>query len=315
MIRLPAKMPATFRQPVCFVSSPRFAPPIRPHRRGRRRPSCSISPPPNSPPSRIALLVQYRGTHFHGWGYQSPSLRTVSGALLSAADDVVGSDDACELSGASRTDAGAHARGQVALLTAPAVFAEGSAWARAINARLDDDVRVSFSASAADAFDPRRSALSRRYVYSVRTSASPDVFADPFVWRVYGKQLDVESMHSAARSLVSNTTRDMRAFRKAGSPAAHTLIRVMDATVRRSERDESIIEIDVTADWFVYGMMRLLAVALVKVGMGEISPEAFRKIVEEGDRATVKTSAPAAGLCLMRVGYASDVDPFVGLTS
>lgn len=187
----------------CFAPAHLFATRIATSRRCRRgrSPSCTRSPPPNRPPDRIALLVQYRGTHFHGWASQPPSLRTVTGALLSAAVDIVGDEGACELSGASRTDAGAHARGQVALLSAPAVFGEGSAWARAINARMDDDVRVTFSATAADAFDPRRSALWRRYVYSARTGRDPDVFADPFVWRVYGRPLDVSVMHSAARTL------------------------------------------------------------------------------------------------------------------
>lgn len=306
MIRLPSYPPPAMYPPA-------FALCIPIHHRDRR-----TGPPTPIPratastehPERIALRVQYRGTRFHGWAAQPSGVRTVSGVLLAAAADIVGADAAISLAGASRTDAGAHARGQVALLRAPGAFAAGHAWARALNGRLPDDVRVSASAAAAHAFDARRSALWRRYVYSLRAARAPDVFADPFAWRV-GRALDVRAMDAAARSLVSSAAGDLAAFRKQGAHARHTMIHVMDARVRKADRDEEVVEIEVTANWFVYGMMRLLAAALVDVGSGEMSLESFRRIVQEGDRDAVKTSAPANGLCLMHVGYASDLDPFL----
>lgn len=114
-------------------------------------------------------------------------------------------------------------------------------------------------------------------------------------------------MDAAARCLLSDTPRDMSAFRKANAPAAHTNIRVANIAVTESA---GLLHLDVTADWFVYGMMRLLAATLVQVGAGRLSVKRFAEIVEHGRRDHVLFSAPASGLCLMRVGYPPDVDPF-----
>lgn len=171
-------------------------------------------------------------------------------------------------------------------------------------------MRVTEAAFATNTFDARRSALWRRYRYSVRNSPSQSVFLAPFTWHYYKHALNVPAMHAAAQSLRSATPRDMSAFRKAGAPAAHTMITVHDIGVRRADGDGGLVELDVTANWFVYGMMRLLAATLVQVGSGAISVQDFIRVVEDGRREEVRFSAPPNGLCLLEVGYPTELDPF-----
>jgi tRNA pseudouridine38-40 synthase len=141
------------------------------------------------------------------------------------------------------------------------------------------------------------------------TSPVPSLFLSGLSWHVYKYPINAFAMNEAALLLLEpEGSSDMSAFRKSRSAASHTHINVMDAFVVRSR--PHIVEIEVTADWFVYGMMRFLAAALVEVGRGSWSLADFRRIVEQGDRAAVKHSAPAAGLCLLEVGYAAEKYPF-----
>lgn len=99
----------------------------------------------------------------------------------------------------------------------------------------------------------------------------------------------------------------MSAFRKARAAASHTNIQIRDITVQRKG---ALVQLDVTANWFVYGMMRLLAATLVQVGVGAISIQQFEKVVYEGKRGEVKFSAPACGLFLVNVEYPQGLCPF-----
>lgn len=100
--------------------------------------------------------------------------------------------------------------------------------------------------------------------------------------------------------------RDFSAFRKKGSMASHTNIFIHSAKVTN---DGEFIAVDITASWFVYGMMRFIAYALIQVGLRKWSVENFREIVESADASGIHSSAPACGLCLIRVGYGAE-DPF-----
>lgn len=200
-----------------------------------------------------------------------------------------------------------------------------SAWKRALNARLPKDIRVVRSSTCdASRFDARRDALWRYYRYTIHTSATPSVFLTDVVWHYYQNALDVDRMHRAVRALVrddadpatrsegnSANTRDLSAFRKSKAAASHTNISVLHSSVTQTRAD--MIEVCIVANWFVYGMMRLLTAALVEVGRGEISVDDFRNIVRTGNRSAITYSAPAGGLCLMEVGYAQHRNPFRGL--
>lgn len=169
---------------------------------------------------------------------------------------------------------------------------------------------VTDAVSVPHCFHARKSASWRRYRYTIFTEAQPSVFLAPFTWHYYQKTLDVELMHAAAATLQSDTARDLSAFRKSRSAASHTQIAVHAISVRRNECDERFVEVEVCANWFVYGMMRLVVAALVQVGCGALSVEQFTAIVDSGGRDGVKFSAPANGLCLVQVGYGDGNSPF-----
>lgn len=185
------------------------------------------------------------------------------------------------------------------------------AWQRALNVRLPADISISKAVlTERDRFHARHSATSRRYRYSILTDPRPSVFLAPLTWHFYQRPLDVDAMNRAAATLVSSEARDFSAFRKAGAPAAHTRIQVFDISVCHAMHQSHLVELEVCANWYVYGMMRLLVAALVQVGTHALTIEEFIRIAESGNRASIKHAAPASGLCLMQVGYPENVDPF-----
>lgn len=177
-----------------------------------------------------------------------------------------------------------------------------------INSRLPSCISVEQSASAHPDFDARKSVLWRRYRYSILNTSAPSVFLSSLAWHYY-TPLDTHAMHTAAQYLLCETPRDLSAFRKARSSAAHTNICVYDIRVQKSV-DGNLVEIEVCANWFVYGMMRLLTAALVEVGSGRMTQNTFELAVRNGRRDLIKTSAPPEGLCLLQVGYPPDLHPF-----
>jgi len=151
----------------------------------------------------------------------------------------------------------------------------------------------------------------RRYRYTIHTDAQPSVFLTPFTWHYYNHTLDVNKMHAAALTLRCDKPQDFSAFRKARSPASHSQITLQDISVRRESKYGRFVELEVRADWFVYGMMRLLAASLVQVGSGSLSVDQFSEIAKAGRRESIKFSAPPNGLCLLEVGYSDEVNPFI----
>lgn len=158
-------------------------------------------------------------------------------------------------------------------------------------------------------FDARRSAQWRTYHYVFRTDPGPNVFLDDTAWHYYQHGLDANIMNKAAALILCNKPRDLSAFRKTRAQARHTNIQVKEICVKR---EDNLVRLQVTANWFVYGMMRLLAATLVNVGNGSLSVEEFADIVTHRRRDKVLHSAPAHGLCLVRVDYSKELDPFLG---
>lgn len=196
----------------------------------------------------------------------------------------------------------------VTLLT----FCSCSAVCRALNSRLPRTIRITSLVHTEHSFDARRSALGRTYRYTL-TEKPPSVFTSAYAWHISGVSvskcniLDTKAMDLAARSLVSSTPRDLSAFRRTRADATHTQIIVHSASVSRTNH---FVHVDVTANWFVYGMMRLLVATLVDVGRHRLSVDSFKAIVHNAERSKVLTAAPAAGLCLIAVNYGSD-SPFI----
>jgi len=244
---------------------------------------------------RVAIVIQYRGTHFHGWQRQ-PNGRTVQEEIETAIAAVL-NRERVPVHAAGRTDAGVHAAAQVAHFDAPAHI-PGYRWATILNGRLPDDVLIRASAQVPPDWHARFSAQWRRYRYTLYTEARPNLFVRPYVWHYYQAPVDETLILAALKPLLGR--HHLSAFQRAGSSRPHAWVDVQDV---RCWRRDSFIHIEVQASGFLYGMMRFLVGLLVQVGTEERSLENFKDIWVNERREVVKSSAPARGLCLLRVGY------------
>ncbi|MGB3240804.1 MAG: tRNA pseudouridine(38-40) synthase TruA [Geitlerinemataceae cyanobacterium] len=248
---------------------------------------------------RVAMVIQYLGTHFHGWQRQNDR-RTIQEEIETALANEIGCP--VTLYGAGRTDAGVHAAAQVAHFNVRSPI-PAQKWAPVLNTRLPDGIIVRASAEVDSDWHARFSALWRRYRYTLYTDPCPNLFVKPFAWHYYHAPLDESLMQQALDPLVGR--HHLAAFRRAGSQRSHSWV---DVQVAQCQRCGPFVTIEVQASGFLYGMMRLLVGMLVQVGRGDRTPDEFREIWMHERREAVKYAAPARGLCLLRVGY--DLCPF-----
>ncbi|WP_088242736.1 tRNA pseudouridine(38-40) synthase TruA [Calothrix rhizosoleniae] len=242
---------------------------------------------------RIALVIQYLGTHFHGWQRQ-PQHRTVQQEIETAITTVVGYPVTIHCAG--RTDAGVHAAAQVAHFDAT-VTIPAHKWAPILNGYLPEDIFIRASAKVDSNWHARFSAKYRRYRYTLYTAAKPNLFLRPFSWHYY-VPVDESLIQKAIKPLIGH--HHLAAFHRANSSRQHSWVEVQAV---KCDRQEALINIEIQADGFLYGMVRLLVGMLVQVGTGKISVERFTQIWQNQLREKVKYAAPAQGLCLLRVGY------------
>jgi tRNA pseudouridine38-40 synthase len=248
----------------------------------------------NSPAERVALVIQYAGTHLYGWQKQ-PAGRTVQGEIERAIAKVL--DRSVDIYGAGRTDSGVHAAAQVAHFDNPSVI-PATSWAAVLNMRLPDDILIRASAPVADDWHARFSAAYRRYRYTIYTDPQPNLFVRPYSWHYYQEPLVIERMQAAVAPLLGN--HHLAAFHRTDSGRSHSWVDIQDISC---DRDEHFVRIEIQANGFLYGMVRLLVGLLVQVGNGDLSVDEFTKIWQTEQRSQVRHSAPAKGLCLLRVGY------------
>lgn len=243
---------------------------------------------------RVALVVQYLGTHFHGWQRQ-PQHRSVQEEIEKAIQSVLLVP--VTLHGAGRTDAGVHAAAQVAHFEAPSHI-PAYRWASILNSRLPQDVLIRASAQVDKTWHARFSAAWRRYRYTIYTDACPNLFVRPFAWHYYHAPLDASLIQAALDPLLGR--HHLAAFHRAGSSRAHSWV---DVQAAECTRRGAFVQIELQASGFLYGMVRLLVGMLVEVGRGDRSPEEFTDLWQQQRRDLVKYAAPPQGLCLLRVGY------------
>jgi len=245
--------------------------------------------------SRIRLRLEYDGTDFHGWQLQAGD-RTVQGDLEAALAQITGTP--LRVHGAGRTDAGVHARGQVAHVDVDTRL-DPAALQRALNAVLPSDVAVLEAAAAAPDFDARGDARWKRYGYRIlaRRPASP--LRRRMSWHL-PIALDPEPMRAAARLLEG--THDFAAFR--GNPrgaADEGTIRTLLSLELADGGDE--LTITAVGPSFLRHMVRNLVGTLVEVGRGRLPAGSMAEILASRDRARAGPTAPACGLCLEHVEY------------
>ncbi|WP_019896001.1 tRNA pseudouridine(38-40) synthase TruA [Hydrogenovibrio halophilus] len=245
------------------------------------------------PPHRIALGVEYAGTHYCGWQYQ-PHCDSVQGALAEALAFIA--DETVELHCAGRTDTGVHALGQVAHFDTHA-DRPAKAWVQGVNTRLPSDIRVVWAQAVAPPFHARFSAMARSYRYVIlnRPVASAHL-ADQVTWE--RTPLNEQAMHQAAQSLVGE--QDFSSFRAAGCQANHARREVQAVTVTRQD---DFVLIDVRANAFLHHMVRNLVGTLMEIGRAERPVSWVGELLALQDRTRAGKTAPASGLYFINAFY------------
>jgi tRNA pseudouridine38-40 synthase len=244
------------------------------------------------PTGKLALVVEYDGTRYHGFQAQV-GVPTVQGALESALTKVTG--ERVRIVGAGRTDAGVHARGQVISFEYISRLSLHTL-IRAVNFYLPSDIAVKAGNIVEGSFNARRDAISREYRYSISNSPTLSPLQRDYTYLV-PVPLDTNAMNEACQALLgrqdfASFTGPMRGKRTERS--------VYKAEVSRE--GESVF-FDMVADSFLPKQVRTTVGSLVRVGLGKLTVEEFKKITQAKRPGLAAPVAPAHGLCLMKVNY------------
>lgn len=248
------------------------------------------------PRRRIRLTVAYDGTAYNGWQYQ-PNGVTIEETLNRALTELTG--ERIEVIGASRTDAGVHARCNYAVFDTR-MRMEASRFSYALNQRLPEDIRVRRSEEVGADWHPRKCRSIKTYEYRILNEEFPDPLDRLYAHFTY-LRLDVEKMREAAAYLVGE--HDFRSFCSIHTQAESTVRRITALTV---ERNGSVIAIRISGNGFLYNMVRIIAGTLLEVGSGKYPPERVKEILEARDRRAAGPTAPARGLTLADYEFLTD---------
>ena len=251
------------------------------------------------------MHLEYDGTRYQGFQWQ-PDAPTIQSALELAIEKTTG--EKVRVLGAGRTDSGVHARGQIAaFLTSSELSAE--TLLHALNHYLDDDISVHRAAEADLGFDPRYDAVSRRYHYSILNSPTRSPLLRGLTCHVRGN-LDVSMMDRAAGHLVGS--HDFASFSRVPQvPGASTIRQMTEVPVSRQGK---LVILEMEGNAFLTHQVRRTAGALVEVGLGRITIEEFRDLVDHPRPGTAGPTLSPAGLCLEAVRYPAHANPFLSET-
>ena len=244
------------------------------------------------------MVVSYDGTRYFGWEHQPDTEMTIQGKLESVLNQMVQmpEGESVTVIGAGRTDAGVHARAMTCNVLLDTDLPEEDIQAY-MNRYLPDDISVNSVRIAADRFHSRFKAVGKTYRYTCWYGPSKPVFDRRYV-TVLDKAPDVERMREAAEYLTG--MHDYRSF--CGNPRMKkSTVRVVD--VIRIEESGSYIRFYYHGNGFLQNMVRIMTGTLLEVGLGKREPEDVAAIIEACDRKTAGYTAPAQGLCLMKVDY------------
>jgi tRNA pseudouridine38-40 synthase len=241
---------------------------------------------------RFRLTIEYAGTRYSGWQIQK-NAKTVQGELHRALQSVLGKAP-FDTYGAGRTDAGVHARGQVAHLDTAATLPPATLVAR-LNDALPADINVLEAERVPPRFHARHSAVARGYLYQI--SRRRTAFSKPYVWWVKD-DLNLDIMRAAAQTLVGFG--DFRAFTDDDPEEKSTKVLVDEITITE---DGPLILIRVVGSHFLWRMVRRIVGVLVEAGRGGLTPGDVAKLLQSNSDLPPKLTAPASGLFLERVFY------------
>ena len=243
---------------------------------------------------RIKLIVAYDGTNYSGFQIQN-NAPTIEGELKKCLSALLQED--VEVIGASRTDSGVHALGNVAVFdTATRIPAEKISYA--LNVRLPEDIRIQNSCEVPPDWHPRYQSSIKTYEYRIYNRPFPNPVVRLYSHHVYWP-LDTAKMAEAAKYLTGE--HDFASFCSAGAQVQTTVRTIFEAGVQAEET--GMITIRLKGNGFLYNMVRIIAGTLMEAGRGSLSPEQIRDILASCDRSKAGPTAPAKGLTLMGIQY------------
>lgn len=242
---------------------------------------------------RVKLVVAYDGTNYHGWQVQDNGI-TIEEVLNRTISELVQED--IKVIGASRTDAGVHACGNVAVFDTESRI-PGDKFSFALNQRLPDDIRIQESCEVDADFHPRYADTVKTYEYNILNRR----FELPSK-RLYAAfcyyPMDIERMNQAAAYLVGE--HDFKSFCSAGAQVQTTVRTIYAVNVTK---EDDMVHITITGNGFLYNMVRIIAGTLMQVGTGLMEPEQVKEILEARDRSKAGLTAVAKGLTLVEIRY------------
>lgn len=242
---------------------------------------------------RIKLTVAYDGTNYCGWQIQ-PNAITIEEVLTKEIKKLLKED--IKLIGASRTDSGVHALGNVAIFdTDTKIPAEKLAYA--LNQGLPPDIRIQGSTQVADDFHPRYCNSTKTYEYKILNSKFPNPIFRLYTY-FYHYDLDIGLMREAASYLVGK--HDFKSFCTVNEQVKDTIREITDIQI---EKEGDLITIRVKGHGFLYNMVRIISGTLINVGNGKLAPSEIPCILEGKNRALAGPTAPASGLTLIGIEY------------
>ena len=262
--------------------------------------------------AHFKITLAYDGADFSGWQAQ-PGQRTVQGALERAWREITG--EVVRMNVAGRTDAGVHARGQVASVES-ATHIVPESLVGALNAKLPEDAAVTSVELASLEFHATHDAKCKRYRYSIYNHPRRPILQRRYAWHI-PTPLDTAAMQAGAQALVGK--RDFASFQSAGSERESTVRTIFAAAVTKSgvgqgsapasstalaeDEQDALVTIDVEGDGFLYNMVRSIAGTLVEVGRGRRTAESIDEVIAACSRSAAGQTAPAHGLTLLWVRY------------
>jgi tRNA pseudouridine38-40 synthase len=259
------------------------------------------NPTPMENATRVVLLLEYDGSRYHGFQLQQ-NLPTIQGEMEKALKKLTG--DSIRVITASRTDTGVHARGQVVSFRTGSSLAR-RAFVNGLNYYLPDDIAVKAAYMTGETFNVRRQAISREYKYYImnRTTRSP--LWDGYSNRVSG-ELDIEAMNLAAKMLIGE--HDLASFASnLGVELKSTWRRVYKSEVNR---EGEMVIFKIIAGSFLPHQVRNTVGALIRVGLGKMTVNEFRSIMETRKIGMAGPAAPASGLFLVKVNYKRKLEEY-----
>ena len=241
----------------------------------------------------LLIKIQYDGSNYNGWQLQ-PRGKTIQGEIEKAISIITRENIRVE--GSGRTDAGVHALGQYCNFHTTTKISE-SRIPGALNGNLPRDIRVTNCWRVKDAFNARYDTIGKCYYYNIDNNRTYNPTMRKFAHHV-AKELDIPLMVSASKGLIGK--HDFKGFMNAGSSIRSTIRTINDLSI--TKKDE-IIRITISADGFLYNMVRIIAGTLIRIGKGKIHPQTIEEMLITGQRRLGGSTAPPQGLHLFDVYY------------